>query len=234
VKGRIGRMIAIEGTDGSGKGTQSRRLAARLRRVGIRARRIAFPRYRGSFFGRMVGAYLRGEYGPLDAVDPHLAALLYAWDRWSARDALLRWLAAGETIILDRYVDSNKAHQAARLPRGSDWQGFLSWLERLEYGVLGLPRPDFTVYLYVPPRVAYELIGRKPARPHLGGRARDLHERDRLHLVRASRLFMHLARTAPPGRASLVRCVVRGRLLSPREIAEEIWKVLGAHGLTGG
>jgi len=229
-----GKLIAIEGTDGSGKGTQSRRLVARLRRAGVRARRMAFPRYRVSFFGRMAAAYLRGDYGPSDAVDPRLAALLYAADRWAARDALLAALEEGYTIVLDRYVDSNKAHQGARLPRGADRDAFLAWVERLEYGVFGLPRADFTLYLHVPAHVAFDLIARKAPRAHLGALARDLHERDRRHLARSARLFLHLARSSPPGRACLIRCAVRGRLLSPAEVAERIWAALKARGLAGG
>ena len=111
MKKRKGKLIAIEGTDGSGKGTQTRRLVRRLRAAGVDARRIAFPQYGKSFFGGMAAAYLRGEYGAAGAVDPHLAAVLYAADRYEARGKIARALEAGTTLVLDRYVDSRVASE---------------------------------------------------------------------------------------------------------------------------
>ena len=219
-------MIVIEGADGSGKATQSRLLLRRLRREGVRAERIAFPQYGKSFFGELAAAYLRGEFGPSDRVDPRLAALLYAGDRWEAAEWLLGRLRAGVTVVCDRYVDSNKAHQGARLPRGADLGAFLDWLDRLEYRVLRLPRADFTIFLHVPPATAERLISRKGRRAYLRGRRRDIHEADRTHLRRAEAIYLRLARQRPAGRGCMIRCVERGKLLSKSAVRDQVWSAV--------
>ena len=234
MKKRKGKLIAVEGTDGSGKGTQTKRLVRRLRVGGAAARRIAFPQYGGSFFGKMAAAYLRGEYGPARAVDPHLAALLYAADRYDAGERIARALADGTTVVLDRYVDSNKAHQAAKLKRSKNRGEFFAWVDELEYGHFKLPRPDFTLYLHVPARIASELIGRKAARAHLRGKKRDMHEADMGHLRRAEKIYLELAGACPPARGALIECVEGRRLLTVREVGERVWDVLRRHRLVSG
>lgn len=233
-KRRQGTLIAVEGGDGSGKGTQTRLLVRRLRLEGAAAVRIAFPQYGRSFFGKTVAAYLRGEFGGSGAVDPHLAAVLYAGDRYEARETMLTALAEGKVVVLDRYVDSNKVHQAANLGRGADCAAFLKWIDTLEYGVFKLPRPDFTLYLRVPTRIAVGLIDGKSARVHLRGKKRDLHEADLGHLRRAERLYVQMARACPPRRGALIECVEKGRLLGRAEIADRIRAALTRRGLLGG
>lgn len=220
---RKGRLIVIEGSDGSGKATQSRRLAARLRRSGIPAVRIAFPGYTRAFFGRTVARYLRGEFGASGHVDPHLAAVLYAGDRFEVRDRIRRWLEQGKVVICDRYVDSNKAHQAARLADDSARGEFLAWIDRLEFGVFRMPRPDFTIFLHMPHAHAHELIGRKGKRAYLRGRKRDIHEADARHLQRAERIYLDLARSRGPRRGALIECVRDGVLLTRSQIARLVW-----------
>ena len=109
-----GKLIVIEGVDGSGKRTQTELLSRALTARGIACLTVSFPHY-DSFFGRMIGRFLNGEFGDLDAVDPHFAALLYAGDRLEAKPQLESALAAGKTILADRYVASNLAHQGARV-----------------------------------------------------------------------------------------------------------------------
>src|SRR5580658_10784677 len=110
-----GKLIALEGIDGSGKLTQLDLLARELDARGLATFRISFPRYE-SFFGKLVGSYLNGDFGALDAVDPHFSALLYAGNRLEAKPDLQAALAAGQTIIADRYIGSNLAHQTGRVP----------------------------------------------------------------------------------------------------------------------
>jgi dTMP kinase len=215
-----GKLVVIEGTDGSGKGTQTKRLVRKLRREGIDALRIAFPQYTTSFFGKTIAAYLRGEFGT--EVDPHLAAVLYAGDRFEARDKIIAALEAGRTIILDRYVDSNRAHQAANLKPRADRTAFLKWIDKMEYGVFGLPKPDCTLYLYVPVRISQKLIDRKAARSHLNGKKRDLHEADTRHLKRAEKAYLDIAKACPQRRGELIECVQGGELLSIPAIAAMI------------
>ena len=219
-----GKLIVIEGSDGSGKATQSRLLRARLRREGIPCAGIAFPGYHRGFFGAMAGRYLRGEFGASGSVDPHLAALLYAGDRWEARERMARLLRAGRVIVCDRYVDSNKAHQSARLADPAGAAEFMAWVDKLEHGVYKLPRPDYTLFLSVTERVADELIGRKGRRAYLRGLKRDIHEADSGHQRRAHEAYLALARKRPPSKGALIECVVGGRLLSRAEVAEQVWR----------
>src|SRR4029077_2790190 len=109
-----GKLIAIEGVDGSGKRTQTDLLSRALVARGISCRSVSFPRY-GSFFGIMIARFLNGEFGELEAVDPHFAALLYAGNRLEAKAELDAALAAGKTVLADRYVASNMAHQGSRV-----------------------------------------------------------------------------------------------------------------------
>jgi len=226
-----GRLVVIEGSDGSGKATQSRLLARRLCANGVPAERIAFPGYKRSFFGRMAGAYLRGEYGGMDRVDPRLAAVLYAADRWEAREKIGAWLREGKVVVCDRYVASNKAHQAARLPAAEDPEAFLRWIDRLEYQVFRMPRPDRVVFLHVPHDVADGLIAKKGRRAYLKGERRDAHESDAGHLRRAQEMYERLASKTRSGRVVRIECVENGALLPKSQIADRVYaavaRVLG-------
>jgi dTMP kinase len=186
-----GKFIALEGIDGSGKRTQLELLAVELANRGIAHARISFPRY-DSFFGSMVAQFLNGEFGTLDKVDPHFSALLYAGDRLESKPELLAHLIGGTTILSDRYVGSNLAHQTARMPR-EHREEFLSWLKKLEYGVYGLPVEDLVIYLRLPPAEAHHLVGKKAARDYTNLR-RDLQENDLAHLAAASETYGILAR----------------------------------------
>ncbi len=185
-----GKFIAIEGIDGSGKGTQAELLAREFATRGLPCARFSFPRYDSSF-GRLVGRFLNGEFGPLSAVDAHFSALLYAGDRFEAKGALEAELAAGKIILADRYVASNLAHQTARVP-GEGRAQFMAWLRQLEYGIYGLPREDLVIYLHLNPEQAYRLIGTKSARPYTG-RTHDLQETDMGHLKQAAKVYEVLA-----------------------------------------
>ncbi len=226
-----GRLIVIEGSDGSGKATQSRALVRRLRAQGVSAARIAFPGYRRGLFGRMAGEYIRGELGA--DPDPRLVSLLYAGDRWEAKPRIARWLAEGKAVVCDRYVDSNKAHQGARLRSPAARAKFLDWVDRLEYGLFGLPRPDFTIFLRVPQPVADRLIARKAPRAYLRGMRRDIHESDPRHLREAERIYLRLASSRPAREGALIECTEAGRLLSKSQVAERIWRAIVRRGLLG-
>src|SRR5271163_4764483 len=108
-----GKLIAIEGIDGSGKRTQVELLAHALTERGYTVHQIAFPKYE-STFGKLVGQFLDGRLGPLEHVDPRFTALLYAGDRLEAKPELEAALQQGQIVLADRYVASNLAHQGAR------------------------------------------------------------------------------------------------------------------------
>ena len=126
-----GRFIAIEGVDGAGKRTQTDLLSQALVARGIPLLRFSFPRYESSF-GRLVARFLNGDFGPLEAVDPHLSALLYAGDRFEAKPELDAALGSGKNVLTDRYIASNLAHQTARVVP-EERAVFVAWLRKLVF-----------------------------------------------------------------------------------------------------
>jgi dTMP kinase len=186
-----GKFIAFEGIDGSGKRTQLELLAKSLSERGVPFTQVGFPRYEG-FFGRLVGQFLNGEFGPLEAVDPHFSALLYAGDRFESKQGIEASLAAGKAILSDRYIGSNLAHQGARVPAAKRSE-FLAWLAQLEYEIYGLPREDLVLYLRVPVAEAHRLIGEKGKREYTN-LSRDLQEADTSHLAEAAKVYEELSR----------------------------------------
>jgi dTMP kinase len=185
-----GKFIVLEGIDGSGKRTQLDMLAQAFEARGIAFARVGFPNYAG-FFGKLVAQFLNGEFGELDAVDPHFSALLYAGDRLESKPAIEAALASGKAVLADRYIGSNLAHQGARVPSEKRAE-FLAWLKRLEYEVYALPPEDLVVYLRVPVTEAHRLVGEKGARDYTT-RLRDIQEADVAHLEAASEVYDHLS-----------------------------------------
>jgi len=185
-----GNLIALEGIDGSGKRTQLDLLACELDARGLSTFRISFPRYE-SFYGKLVGRYLNGEFGTLGAVDPHLSALLYAGDRLEGKPEIEAALSAGKIVLADRYIGSNMAHQSARVPP-EQREEFFAWLKRLEYGLYALPVEDLVAYLHVPVAEAHRLIGLKSARAYTSLK-RDIQEADIKHLEQTAIIYDRLA-----------------------------------------
>jgi dTMP kinase len=223
----IGKLIAIEGVDGSGKRTQTELLSRALSARGIACLTVSFPHY-DSFFGRMIGRFLNGEFGELGAVDPHFAALLYAGDRLEAKPQLEAALAAGKTILADRYVASNLAHQGARVTPEQRGE-FLAWLRRLEYETYGLPAESLVVYLRVLPAQAQQLVERKAAREYTSLK-HDLLESDLTHLEQAARVYEALA--AEPNWVT-IECLDAGSqaMRSPEEIHRAVLAAVEARAL---
>lgn len=209
-----GKLIALEGIDGSGKRTQLDLLASELDARGLPTFRISFPRYE-SFYGKLVGRYLNGEFGPLEAVDPHLSALLYAGDRLEARPEIEAALSTGRIVLADRYIGSNLAHQSARVPPAQR-EEFFAWLKRLEYGLYALPVEDLVVYLRVPVAEAHRLVGLKSARAYTSLK-RDIQEADIQHLEQAAIVYDRLATEANWTRIECINAA-SGVLYSPEEI----------------
>jgi dTMP kinase len=217
-----GKLIALEGIDGSGKRTQLDLLARELDARGYSTHRISFPRYE-SFFGQLVGRYLNGEFGSLATIDPHLSALLYAGDRLEAKPEIEAALAAGKFVLADRYVGSNLAHQSERVP-AQNREDFVTWLKRLEYDLYGLPAEDLVIYLRVPVQEAHRLVGLKSTRAYTNLK-RDIQEADIKHLEQTALIYDRLA-TEP----NWVRidCVneANGVLNSPEEIHRAVLRAV--------
>jgi dTMP kinase len=213
-------LIAIEGIDGSGKGTQTAALERRALTAGVRTRAFSFPRYGTNPFADAVGAYLNGAFGRADEVSPYLSALLYAGDRFTAKEELLHAIRSVELVVSDRYVDSNIAHQAAKLP-GDERLRFIRWIEDIEYGTYAMPRADLTVFLSVPVETAVDLIAKKSPRAYTQ-RAADIHEADPAYLEACAEVYTFLARRNPSA-SVIINCVDSSGVRSPERISEDIW-----------
>ena len=213
-----GKLIAVEGIDGSGKQTQVRLLSQAFAARGHQVFTTGFPQY-DSWFGKMVGQFLNGDFGPLDTVDPHFTALLYAGDRFERKQPILSALERGEVVIADRYVASNLAHQTARLPAGKRAE-FLTWIEQLEYGIYDLPREDLVLYLRLPPQEAQSLVKKKPARSYTDS-THDILEASIRHLQDAADMYDLLSRQTP---WATIQCfdAERSAMRMPEEISRDI------------
>jgi dTMP kinase len=217
-----GKLIAIEGIDGSGKRTQVDLLAHALRQRGYTVHQTGFPKYH-STFGKLVGQFLDGQLGPLEAVDPRFTALLYAGDRLEARPELESALRAGEIILADRYVGSNLAHQGARSAPDKRAE-FLEWVRHVEYSIYGLPREQLILYLRVAPAQAQRLVRQKSARDYTSA-THDIQEASLHHLHAAAEVYDSLATHAP---WVTIQCFdsLRDAMRLPDEIAAEILQVV--------
>jgi dTMP kinase len=187
-----GKLIVIDGTDGSGKATHAGLLMDRFSREGKDAMLADFPQY-GKPSSYFVEKYLRGEYGSADEVGAYRASLMYALDRYDASFTLRKWIEEGKIIVSNRYVSSNMGHQAGKIADKVERERFLEWLKDLEYRMLEIPKPDVNILLYVPPEVGQELVDKKGDRAYTHGKKRDIHEADIAHLRHASEAYLEVA-----------------------------------------
>lgn len=217
-------LVALEGIDGSGKGTQAQKLKQRLADEGFSTSLISFPRYEATLFGRAVGDFLNGRFGTLGQVHPFLASLLYAGDRLESREYLLETLRNHEVVVLDRYVPSNIAHQGAKVPT-TERSDFVGRIRRIEYEINGLPPADLTVLLDLPAQAAQELIAKKKARSYTNKKA-DLQEADAGYLENVRNVYLDLASTEANWHR--VECVKNGALRTVDDVAAEVWRAVSS------
>jgi dTMP kinase len=184
-------LIAIEGIDGAGKGTQARLLTEQLRQQGLRVACIQFPRYSETTFGEAIGDFLNGRFGSLDQVHPQLAAVLYAGDRFESRQLLQDAASENDVVILDRFTGSNLAHQAAKLD-GEERRKLIAWIDKVEHEIFGLPRPDFNILIDISSDWSRELVSRKGERDYTDEEA-DIQESNLPYLDRVRSCYRQLA-----------------------------------------
>lgn len=156
-----GKFIVIDGNDGSGKQTQSELLRDLLIKQDIKAIGMSFPRYGETFFGDLLKELLAGKYGNFVDLDPHLASIPYAADRWSSGELIRSTIENGGYVICDRYASANQIHQGGKFENENERKDFLKWLDEMEYGVFKIPKPDIFIYLDVPLEISLELMSRK-------------------------------------------------------------------------
>ncbi len=181
----MGILIAIEGTDSSGKQTQSERLYKALTDTGVDARLVSFPAYE-SDSSALVKMYLAGEFGTdPESVNAYAASTFYAVDRYATYKK--DWgddYDKGTVIVADRYVPSNLIHQASKIDNPDKKSEFISWLCELEYDRLGLPRPDATIFLDMPTETAQKLMAERANKIDNSDK-KDIHERNAEYLKKS-------------------------------------------------
>ncbi len=218
----MGKLIVIEGTDGSGKSTQFRLLTDRLESEQVKFQKLVFPQY-SEPSSALIRMYLGGEFGknPSD-VNAYAASAFYSVDRYASyRKVWGKWYEEGGLVVSDRYTTSNAVHQASKEPEDKR-EDFLNWLYDFEYDKLGLPRPDLVIYLDVPTDFTEKMLRHRETETHTHA---DIHEQDMQYLATCRRM----------GRAAaehygwtVIRCVRDGAMRSMEDIHEEIYRHVAA------
>lgn len=218
-------FIVLEGVDGSGKSTQLGLLRKRLSEEGLQSEYLHFPRFDTPVWGDLIGRFLRGELGAVDAVNPYLVALLFAGDRAAAATTIRGWLNEGRWVVLDRYVYSNVAFQCAKLPAGEPRNALRRWILDLEFVQNAIPRPDLSLFLDVPfsfteKRLRGERTGAD--RDYLQG-GRDIHEESLTLQQRVREVYLETI--GEESDLKVVSCADQSGNMAPaEEIFERIMK----------
>lgn len=221
-----GKFIVIEGIDGCGKTTQFDLLNEKLKSVGKKIEVVDFPRYYESIWGKMVGNFLKSEYGNFDKTSPHLVVLLYMLDQYTwGRDFGKKILENGKMILSNRYFTSN-THQIAKL-KGKKREDFRKWLWTTGYDSLGVLKPDLVVFLDVKPEVAFSLNKNKKSREYLNGRTEDEAEKRFYHQKSAYKEYLKTAKQFKYWK--IVKCMSGDKIDSQEIIHERIWSIVSKH-----
>ena len=218
----MGKLIVIEGTDGSGKSTQFRLLTGRLEQEGKAFQKLVFPQY-SEPSSALIRMYLGGEFGtkPTD-VNAYAASAFFAVDRYASYKKVWgQWYENGGLILSDRYTTSNAVHQASKETPESQ-AAFLKWLYEFEYDHLGLPKPDLTIYLDVPTDFTEKMMRRREQDTNTHA---DIHEQDMTYLATCRRTGKAAAEFYG---WTVINCVKDGKMRTIQDIHEEIYRHVAA------
>lgn len=218
-----GKFIVIEGSDGSGKGTQYALIAEKLKTAGHDVATYDFPQYDqpSSYFVR---EYLNGNYGSADDLGAYGPSLFFALDRFQASQSIKKDLAAGKIVLSNRFIGANMAHQGQKIDDDAERAAYYAWLHDIEFNRLGIPKPDLNVVLIVPAPIAQQLVDQKAARSYTD-KKRDIHEADLNHLTRAVAAYEKLCEQFPD---EFIRIdgTKDGELLPIPAVTDKIWELL--------
>lgn len=205
----MGKLIVIEGIDGSGKLTQLKLLLNYLNKKQISHTSFDFPQYGKTFFGDFAGRFLNGEFGHFSRINPYLASFPYAADRWQVKTQLWQAISDNKLVICNRYTPSS-IYQAVKI-KSSERIKFLDWVETLEYEVFGIPRPSLVIFLYVPLSLAQTLIAKK---------IKDQYEKSVNYLKKVESMYLDVVKTDKSW--IKIDCVENNKILSPDIIHKKI------------
>jgi dTMP kinase len=220
-----GKIIVVDGGDGAGKATQVSLLVERLQKEGHEVETIDFPQYTQNTFGKLLRECLDGKRGDFMSVDARIASTLYAADRFETKPKLEAWLAAGKVVVLDRYVSANMMHQGAKIADATELNAFLDWLDHMEHGVFGIPRPDLIIYLEVPNNMRMELKASAVAEnKHGTGVKVDVAEADEYHQKTTEERARDIV--AKKNEWHAIQCVDSDGMRSREDIHTEVYNLV--------
>lgn len=219
-----GKLIVIDGTDGSGKATQVALLVARLKKEGNKVKTVDFPEYGNNFFGKFIGECLTDERYHFKETHPKIASALYAADRFESKKEIEGWLQKGYAVIANRYVSANQIHQGGKIHSQKERKEFLLWLDAMEYSVFKIPRPSIVVYLSLPISIVHELIADRDSKQDRAykGKKKDVHESDPKHLEDARKSALKLVKEL--NNFVQIDCAPKKKLLTREEIHEQVYQ----------
>jgi len=224
MRNKKGKLIVIDGTDGSGKATQVAILSARLLKEGYTVKTVDFPEYENNFFGKFIGECLTDERYKFKDTHPKIISALYAADRWESKQKIAAWLEKGHVVIANRYVSANQIHQGGKVHSEKERKEFLSWLDTMEYSVFKISRPNVVVYLSLPVAIVHKLIAKRDRTTSRAykGKKKDVHESDPKHLENARTSALKLVKEL--NNFVEIDCAPKKDILSREEIHELVYK----------
>ena len=216
-----GKLFIIEGLDGSGKETQTKKLYERLQQENYIIKKVEFPNYK-SDSSALVKMYLNGDFGKsADDVNAYISSTFYAVDRYASyKTEWEDFYQEGGIILADRYTSSNMIHQASKIDDKKERQGFLDWLEDLEFGMYGIPRPDKVIFINMPPSYSSMLMAKRDNKI-TGEAKKDIHESDLEYLTKSYTSAMEIAKRY---KWPIIDCVEEDKLLSIDAIHHKIYE----------
>lgn len=219
-----GKLIVIDGTDGSGKATQVELLVKHLAKEKFKVKIVDFPEYYSNFFGKFIAHCQSEQYYNFVQVHPKIASVLYAADRFEGKEKVEKWLKAGYTVVANRYASSNQIHQGGKISNTKKREAFIEWLAEMEYGVFKIPKPDVVFYLSLPMAVITRLIkerNKNSVRNYLGNK-KDLVEKDKNYMENSHKSALWLAKTQKNW--IKIDCMKDGELDTRENIHHEIYE----------
>ncbi len=210
-----GKLIVIDGIDGSGKTTQINLLSQSFKKRNIDFEIISFPQYGKNKYADKIEDYLGGKLGNLGEVDPYYIAKLYASDRKIVKDLMKDWLNSGKLVIANRYASASKAHLGANIAE-NERESFFKWLGKLEYQTNGIPKEDLTILLDIEPKLGQNnaMVKSKP----------DIHEHNLKHLEQARKIYLTLSKSE--ANWEVVDCMKNGEMKDKKAIHQLVVDIL--------